>query len=244
MIPIFLDKFYFRCIEIYSWRYQSITFQYDYFKHYQALPISNTETKDTPLGLLEEIIKRGFIFAPSVVSNYSEAELKQLITTDAPEPLGAFELFYIKKQEEADYVLIVNYYNYSEDEPVSFKILVAQDIIENFDNKYLVDPNKILAISKSNLDVRQQILGIASIRKDYYRFYFNKSNLGMSISSSTNEYTEQARKYLLYSCEHNVMLNDYFSRAGAIIVPQFDERIDIDLSPEKIQKDTILKLIV
>ena len=97
--------------------------------------------------------------------------------------------------------------------------------------------------------------------KDQYRFFpwalifhhllyfirnlkkINESDLGRAISSSTTEFAEAARKYLYYYCKNTLSLNNTLENAGTLMVDK-QEDADIDLSPEKLEKDTIMNLLI
>lgn len=163
--------------------------------------------------------------------------------TDAKLPHGATELFYIQKQKDSAYLLSLNYFNYEESIPVPFKILIASDLVKNFSRNYMVDPNKVIVINKSIMDVKQKVLGLLVTSEKENKFYFTETGLGNQISSSNSEYTKQARKYLFNFYENAISLNDLLISAGAKIVEN-KEKADIDLSVESLEKDTILKLLV
>lgn len=162
--------------------------------------------------------------------------------TDAPEPEGASELFYIKKQEKGNYILFVNYYNYYPKVSVPFKILVAKEQVENFDMNYMVNPNNVLCISKSIMDVKQRMIGLIVVSPEENKFYFNESSLGKSITSSNTDFAENARSYLFDFCENMISLNEVLQKSGAELVEK-EENADISLSPESLEKDTILNLL-
>ena len=161
---------------------------------------------------------------------------------DAPKPKGASELFYVARQENASYILMVNYYNYDEDVSVSFKILVAKKELESLSENYTVDPNDIICVSKTKIDKEQKSLGLIVTTPDDCKFYFNESNLGAGRTTMGKEYLENARKYLVDFYMNMISLNDILKSAGAIIVTDKEEA-DIDLSPESLDKEKIIKLL-
>ena len=161
--------------------------------------------------------------------------------TTAPKPNGASELFYIQKQTNAKYILFLNYFNHEEDVEVPFKIILAQDKPRNFKSNYMLDPNNIISTVKSSIKNRQKVLGILKVDKNASRFYFAESDLGNSITSYGNNYAEHARKYLFDFYSNTVDLVEILEKSGAKIVRN-NEKCDIDLSPETLEKDSILKL--
>lgn len=162
--------------------------------------------------------------------------------TDAPKPQGASELFYIGKETRGTFIMFVNYFNFNSTVDVPFKILVAHEKPVNPTTHYTVDPNRTVALSTTMINVKQKILGIIVADEQHCKFYFAESGLGKSISARSGGYTEQARKYLLNYYTDSIVLNDVLVAAGAVMVATQAEA-DIDLSPETIDKTTILDLL-
>ena len=163
--------------------------------------------------------------------------------TDAPNPKGASELFYIGEEARGVWIMFCNYFNYQENVPVPFKILVAHQKPIKPTTHYTVDPNAIVALSNSVMDIKQKNLGIIVAEETGHKFYFAESNLGGGISARGHEYSEQARKYLLNYYTDSIVLNDVLELAGAELVDDVAEA-DIDLSPENIDKTSVLNLLV
>ena len=162
--------------------------------------------------------------------------------TSAPLPKGSTELFYIDEADEAHYILFLNYYNFNKTIPVPFKILVAKEQISAFKQNHMVDPNNVVCMTKSTLDVTQKVLGLVVANKTEIKFYFNESILGKGITSSRQDYAKHARRYLFEQSINAISLNDILVAAGAELV---DDKTDaeIDLSPESLEKDTIISLL-
>ena len=74
------------------------------------------------------------------------------------------------------------------------------------------------------------------------KFYFVETSAGGGITSSRNEKTERARKYLFNYYTDTISLNDMLLMAGAQLVST-PEECDVDLSPETLEKSTIINLI-
>ena len=170
--------------------------------------------------------------------------------TAAPKPNGASELFYIQRQKDSSYILMVNYFNYNDYDyegdgkcvDVPFKILVASEKITRFNHNHMVNPNNIIATVKSVIKERQKMLGLLVVTPEENRFYFCESSLGSSITSYGNDYTDKARKYLLDFYKNTISLNDILEKAGAKLVDD-NKKCDIDLSYETLEKDSIIKLL-
>jgi hypothetical protein len=177
-------------------------------------------------------------------SEYRNAEGSILFSGDVTAaPSGASELFYIQKQNPANFIMIVNYYNYNREIEVPFKIMVAQEEVTNFNGNYIVDPNNVMSVVNSVINQKQKILGLLAVTPEESRFYFAESYLGGSITSSDKEYVMQGKEYLSEFYKYAISLNEILKMAGAILVDE-KEGCDIDLSPEAIDKNSIINLLV
>jgi hypothetical protein len=162
--------------------------------------------------------------------------------TDARGKKGASELFYVKKQEQEEFIVFVNFFNYHDGENVPFKILVAEENPASFGHNYTVDPNNVVAVAGSQISTRQKILGLLVPDDDCCRFYFAETSIGASITSGHSAYTNQGRKYLGSYYKNSIELKDVLTKAGAELVQEAD-KADIDLSAESLDKNTILDLV-
>lgn len=161
--------------------------------------------------------------------------------TDAPN--GASELFYVSRNYEDTLLLCLNYYNYDENIPVPLKILIAEEKPNKSFHEYMVNPNKIQCITKTEIKQKQRILGIAKITRNECRFYFSETALGKSITSRDSEYSSIARDYLEKYTTNMISLNDVLEMAGAKITSKIEKNV-IDLSPQTLEKDTIIGLLI
>lgn len=166
--------------------------------------------------------------------------------TDAQKPYGATELFYVKKQTKDAFIMSLNYFNFDDETPVPFKLFIANGSGSLIDKNYIVDPNKVLVSIDSKMIEHQKTLGLLVTTPDENRFYFSETGIGDSITSRNTEATEHSRKYMMAYLENPITLNNLFLKAGATI---YDDKknalkgIDVDLSPELLEKDTIIKLL-
>jgi hypothetical protein len=156
---------------------------------------------------------------------------------------GASELFYIKKQETNKYSLMLNYFNFDEHVEVPFKLIIASEKVANLPKNYMVDPNNIIAAIKLKISERQKILGLLITEPTENKFFLMKTEIGNTITSRNNTYTEQARKYMINFYSNSITLREVLEKAGAKIVDKA-EKCDINLSPETLEKDSILNLLV
>jgi len=177
-------------------------------------------------------------------AGYRSSDKSILFSGDitAPPKNGASELFYVQRQAKEAHIMMVNYYNYDEAIDVPFKILIAKEQVSNLGKNYTVDPNKVLSIAKTKINKRQMILGLVVTTTKECRFYFAESAIGNTISSSGKDYVEHSKQYLFDFYGNTINLNTLLVEAGAKLVDD-KEKCDIDLSPEELQKDSILNLI-
>jgi hypothetical protein len=161
--------------------------------------------------------------------------------TDAPKPKGASELYYIKKKKQESFIMIANYFNFQND-LVPFKIIIAKEKVSDFNNNYMVNPNNVIQIANSSMDQKQKIIGFLITTNKECRFYFSETCLGKSISSSATEFVINSKKYLTDFYQNAFTLKEILKLSGAKIVTK-PEKADIDLSPEKLEKNTILDLL-
>ncbi len=75
------------------------------------------------------------------------------------------------------------------------------------------------------------------------RFYYVDTDMGKEITSSQSEDLMHSRNYLFDFYKNTIRLRDVLEKAGARLVST-NKRCDIDLSPEALEKDTILNLMV
>lgn len=178
-------------------------------------------------------------------SNYRTEDRGILFSGDITNALnGAAELFYIQRQLKDSFILFLNYYNYDSEVKVPFKIIVAKEEAKDFGENYMVNPNNIVSVVQSEISQRQKILGLLITTSEKSRFYFVETSIGMSITSSNSKYVENARKYLMGFYQNSIELEDILLKAGAFLTNDVKADYDIDLSPESLEKDSILNLLL
>lgn len=184
--------------------------------------------------------------------SYRSGDKKVLFSgdmTDAPKPNGAAEMFYINEAEEEPWVLNLNNYTYGNydyyDNTVPFKFFIANKKLKRLDKNYMVDPNDIVFHTEMNIKDYQQVLGLI-IKKGPgdTRFYFSNFSSGNSITSNAiDEVSKHTKNYLIGNTVNNVIdMKDILTRAGAILTDSKD-KCDIDLSPDSLDKTTIINLL-
>lgn len=163
--------------------------------------------------------------------------------TDAPKPLGATESFYIGIQEKNENILNLNYFNFEEEKPVEFNLFVAKEHPESFKKNYTVRPYNILFNTKINIDTHQKVLGLVITEPTETTFYIMEASIGRTISSSNTPTMVHSRNYLIDSTKSSIELKEVLRKAGGVLVEDRNNA-DLDLSPESLEKDTLLKLII
>jgi hypothetical protein len=163
--------------------------------------------------------------------------------TDARGKRGATEAFYIQTQRKNALILFCNFYNFREGLDVPIQIFVAREENPNMNKNYMINPNNLVMSVASNVNQKSKILGLVVVDAQGSKFYFAESYVGASITSRSSDFVSRSRDYLFDFYENTIMLKDILEKAGAIFVEDKDE-CDIDLSPEALEKDTILNLLI
>lgn len=181
--------------------------------------------------------------------------------TDAPLPQGAAELIYFNKKVNSAYLLNVNNFTYdcydeeredtdnnssgkSSRNTVPFKLVVGSTSkLNKLPHNYLIDPNRVEAIIPMEMTQRQTVLGLIIATEKERALYLTEVNIGKSRSISLdNSYVSQTLNYLLTQATNPIKLKDILIKAKAVLVDSPDD-CDIDLSIEKIEKDTFIQLL-
>jgi hypothetical protein len=163
--------------------------------------------------------------------------------TNAPVPHGASELFYIKKGLPEPKILIANYYNFQADDPVDCKIITAHENPNRFGKNYMIDLNNMVSTANINISRRQNILGLIINVNGENRVYFANVSIGNSITSSNNANSMHARNYLIGSTVNSISFREILSAAGASVVNKIPDGEFLNLSPEMLNKKTLIDLI-
>jgi len=162
--------------------------------------------------------------------------------TDAPKPKGASELFYISNKAKGNFILFNNFFNYRAGCCIPYRTVIAEENIKDLEKNYLINPNNIVMNVDSIIKDKQKVVGIIIVNKNETRYYFAETVMGESISCFNNKNVVQTRKYLIDFYTNSINLNDVLKQAGAKLVTD-KKKCDIDLSPEMLDKTTIIDLI-
>lgn len=182
-------------------------------------------------------------------NNYRSRDLEVLFSgdvVDAPAPLGASELFYVKRgRPDEPRLVTLNHYNFSRGDktPVRVMVGVGGDDFE-LERNHMLDPNKLLASELITIDKKQNVVGVVFGNENETVFYFSHFSTGSLRSSREDKNSKIVRKYLLAGLLSRISLEDLLSMAGANIVTEKpDEGSFIDLSLESLTKSTIIDLV-
>jgi len=178
---------------------------------------------------------------------YRSSDRKVLFSgdmTDASGKNGASEAFFIKSGSPCSFALGLNYFNFSDYNKIEvpFKLFVSKQKVLEESRNFVVNPNNMIAEIGCSINVKQKILGLIVQEEDRCRFYITSFEMGNARALKNTEYVKNATKSLIHSCENQITLAEVLQNAGAILVDT-SEGCDIDLSLEKLEKDTIINLL-
>jgi len=158
--------------------------------------------------------------------------------TAAPPPDGASELFYVQGVKTPQLVNL-NYYNYRRDTPVTATLFIAHvpNCCELAQQKYIVHLDAVLARTKFTIQGKQKVLGLVCGGK----FTVINGEFGTSITASDSEPAAHIREYLRVRARTMLTFDELLTAAGTTIVRTYTDDC-IDLSPESVSVDTLLRL--
>jgi hypothetical protein len=161
--------------------------------------------------------------------------------TDASGPRGASEFFRLQNNHvDSPFLVSLNHYNrnmYSDEVP--FTIIIGK--ASSKAKSHIVDLNNVDITIKSSLCTKNNILGV--VHNNMFTVF--QSSVGGARTASNNKVSELTRNYLANSaCNSSIKLVDAFKDAGGNVVHEVPDDVDyVDLSPESINKTTILELL-
>lgn len=153
---------------------------------------------------------------------------------------GASELFYLKTGQQSMQVNI-NYFNYIENDPVDVKLFLAKESRKDLPRNYMVNPANIIADFPLQINTKQNLVGFITPDREQLTYYFLEGGIGNSITAVNSQYTIQAITYMEDYYRNAITLNGLISASGGILVDNPQEA-DVDLSVEKLTKETFLNL--
>jgi hypothetical protein len=162
--------------------------------------------------------------------------------TDAPKPNGASEFFYINRNNEEGYLLSINLFNHSTENIIPFTLIIGKEKVFDLERNYMVNPNNIVTKIECSVDKQQKYLGYLTTEDGVNKFYLDDIKMGKMRTSENTESSKHTQNYMKNYFKSIPTLNDILNLTDCILVKERDE-CDIDLSPESLEKDTIINLI-
>lgn len=165
--------------------------------------------------------------------------------TSAPKPNGASEMFYLNNFHDGKYIVFLSYYNRGTNgDNAPFNLFVGSqkvDIKDKFNSNYMLNPNKIVARTDSVMERKSKILGYIVVKNKKATFYFSESDMTNMISARDTDAIKHAKKYYFTKSKYSVSLRDMLGLAGAQFVDKVEDA-EINLAPDAVERDTLLKL--
>lgn len=154
---------------------------------------------------------------------------------------GASEVFYVKKGLSHPMLMVNNIY--SGEVGCKFKIFAGHEEPKNgaLTSNYTVNPNNVLFQVDTEMDTKQQIVGIFIPEEDgTVTFVLVNTGFGNVSVSSKGDLLDKAKEFFVKSNARPLNLEKLLVDAGAIVSTEEGE---IDLTVENLAKDTIINLI-
>ena len=170
--------------------------------------------------------------------------------TDAPaEKGGATEAFWFGENIKDDMGAIdlnnytASWYESGKESQVPFKLIIGNADSDQFSRDYLLICHKAALNVQNTIEGVEEFLGFLESDIDGKKtFWFAKSRMGDSIVSRYNEHKEAAVEATRTSFRSCLKLRDILERAGAVFEKGEQDDWDIDLSLDKVTKDTFITM--
>lgn len=155
--------------------------------------------------------------------------------TDAPN--GAVEYLHASDGIGGPQLIYNNVFSGSED--AGYKIIVGDD--PNIDHKYMMDPNNLVVEEKVNAVGKGTVIGMMIQEEEGVSFTFLNSCLSRQSVSGGGEINKIANEALYHDITNSIKLEEILEEIGFEIVDELNEEV-LDLSIDKLEKDTFIKL--
>ena len=183
-------------------------------------------------------------------TNFTDARHKNAIyfsgdKTDAPkEKGGATEAYFVSKAVKDDFALVnMAWYTWDCSGEVPFKFVLGNADPEQLSKDYLLSCQNLFVNVPNAIAKPQQFLGFLEADEDGNKtFWFANAQLGQDIVCSYDDKSKLALKAAHASFASSLRLKDILRQAGAVFEKEEDEEWDIDLSLDKVSKDTFISL--
>jgi len=155
----------------------------------------------------------------------------------------AVEYIRASSKNEDDLILMNNVYS-GNLTGSKFAIVVGEG--PDIDKDYMMDPNTVLCFAQTETICRQSIIGMITQIGGHPTAILAHSGLGSAISAGSSKLTLLARQAFADRWKNSFALEDLLMHCGARIVRSADliDKNTIDLSPQNLQKDSIISLFL
>ena len=181
--------------------------------------------------------------------NTQQSRLDEVIfsgdMTDAPKDKGgATEAFFVRDTVQEDWAAVyLNCYTYNH-QPVPYKFVVGNVGPEYINHDYLINCHKMVLNINNSIDRGEDFLGfLAADEIGTKTFYFMNASFGVSIVACDDEKGKNAIKAMTTQVTTVLKLRDVLNMAGATVVNELSDAVDVDLSLDKVSKDTFINLL-
>ena len=156
-------------------------------------------------------------------------------------PNGAVEYLHASDGISQPYLVTANIFSGKFN--AGYKVVVGEG--SKISRDFMVNPNKVMMETKTNSVEKQNILGILLPEKeDKQCFTLLNFGQGSARVSGYSEVTGMATKALFQQWTNSISLNDILTLLGANIINEAsdDIKVDIDLSLDILEKDTLINI--
>jgi hypothetical protein len=156
-------------------------------------------------------------------------------------PNGAVEYLSVNSGKK-DPTLVMNTVftsSYKQGTKVKFKMIVGDS--PNHSRNYMMDPNNLILEEMIEIEKRECVMGLIVPDDDKVRFYMGSFTVSQSRVTGSNPLNKQIKMALFDDFTKQYSLSKLISDLGGTLVDAIDEDT-IDLSPDKLQKDTFIKI--
>lgn len=152
-------------------------------------------------------------------------------------PNGAVEYLYAQKGCPGPVLVLANIFNGSDD--ATFNIIVGRG--DKVDKKFMMDPNNLFVEAQVQAVQKQSIIGLLHPEGKRQSFVVMNLGAGRSQVSGYNETSTLARVALGQEWRSPLSFNSIVTELGAELVTDA-KKADIDLSLNKLEKDSFIKM--
>lgn len=165
--------------------------------------------------------------------------------TSAPEPYGASELFYVKKDaRETVYLVNLNFYNQDGNNyPAPYKLIFSESLPpKNFMGGYAMDASQIKFTIPQTIEENEILLGALLIENTQKTFVIDSLETAKRAIAKHRESSDLILNYICGTVNTRLYLNDLLTKAGATLITN-KEKADFNLSLLTISNNTLLNLL-